>query len=620
MSADPQLLALAIDSVADPVVVTDPSGAIRFVNAAFTRENGYLSAEVVGKTPRALKSGQTPMETYEQLWKTVTAGRTWAGEVVNRRKDGSCYLAELTVVPMMGADQKPRCLVATHRNITERRRAETGLRASEESFRAVIEHSPDAIVVHRAGSVLYANREAERLFGAAHPGALRGLALKKFLPASALGGHGEARLAGPAGQERTLEVTSVPLTFEGGPATLQVMRDVSEERRLTERMMLVDRMVAIGTLAAGVGHEINNPLVYIINNLDYTRTTLPGIVGSLASPQEASRARAQLGEIDAALSDALEGAQRVRSIVRDLSQFARSAEQDAARVDLEQVVDRALELVSTSIAERARLMRELEAKQSPWASPQRVSHVLLNLLHNAVEAIPPGDPPGHEVRIRSYDEGERVVLEVSDTGAGIPADTLPRVFDPFFTTRAVGKGRGLGLSVAQSMARGMGGELSVTSTEGKGSCFRLCLPVHPPSVRVPEPGALSSHPKVRILLMDDDVATYEAVERALATRAAVALARDPGEAFALLEKGETFDLLLWDVTKAKLRGAAAFLELAERMPATARRVFFLAGGVAPSSVQQLLARYPSRRLERPLSPVHLGEIVEQLTRGTLVLV
>ena len=100
----------------------------------------------------------------------------------------------------------------------------------------------------------------------------------------------------------------------------------------------------------------------------------------------------------------------------------------------------------------------------------------------------------------------------------------------------------------------------------------------------------------------------------------MAQARDPGEAFALLEKGEQFDLVLWDVSKAKLRGAATFLELQERMPATAKRVFFLAGGVAPSSVQQLLARYPSRRLERPLSPGHLGEIVEPLTRGTSVMV
>ncbi|WP_224372904.1 sensor histidine kinase [Hyalangium versicolor] len=237
-----------------------------------------------------------------------------------------------------------------------------------------------------------------------------------------------------------------------------------------ERLAHAEKLVAVGTLAAGVGHEINNPLAYILSNLRYLSTELR----DLPRREEESE---RWQEVDEALTDALHGAERVRKIVQALKTLARAQAEPPSRVDLHAVLDRTLEALEQELRRRARLVKDYGLSQPVLGDEGRLGQVFLQLLLNAAQAIPEGQPEHHEIRVTTRrDEAGRAVIEVHDTGQGIAPEILPRIFEPFFTTKEAGEGTGLGLSICHATIQSMGGEIEVDSAPGHGSTFRILLP------------------------------------------------------------------------------------------------------------------------------------------------
>jgi signal transduction histidine kinase len=237
----------------------------------------------------------------------------------------------------------------------------------------------------------------------------------------------------------------------------------------------------VGTLAAGVGHEINNPLAYIISNLHY-------ISGELREARPAGESQRWV-EMEQALGEALEGAERVRRIVQELKTFSRARPQEQQRVDLRAVLETALSLTEAQTRQRARVVRDYDTPLEVLGDASRLGQVFLNLLSNATQAIPEGHPAQHELRVSSRrEEPGRVVVAVSDTGAGIPPEVLPRIFEPFFTTKSVGVGTGLGLSICHTYVQAMGGEIRVRTEVGRGTTFEVVLHQAPAAERAPMRG------------------------------------------------------------------------------------------------------------------------------------
>jgi PAS domain S-box-containing protein len=365
----------------------------------------------------------------------------------------------------------------------ERRSSEVAVRESERNFRSLIEASPDGVIVHREGRVVYVNPAMVACLGYQDALELLDQPLLELLhPADrdsvrqGMAAVNGGAILKPPVQRRMLrkdesvvvvEVTGLPVSFQGGPAIMAITRDVTEHVQMQQRLRIADRMASVGLLAAGVAHEINNPLAYVIANLGYLGEALsrtsPGIADSGS-------------EVDDVLKEAHQGCERIKQIVRDLKTFSREDDAPSKPLKVRGVIESAINMAWNEIRHRARLVKDFADVPPVLAKESRLGQVFLNLLVNAAQAIPEGAIDGNEIRVTVRSEAGRVLVEVRDTGCGIPAETLPRIFDPLFTTKPVGVGTGLGLSISHSIVTGMGGEISVRSEVGKGTTFIVSLP------------------------------------------------------------------------------------------------------------------------------------------------
>jgi signal transduction histidine kinase len=250
--------------------------------------------------------------------------------------------------------------------------------------------------------------------------------------------------------------------------TKQLEAALAREREVERRLAHAARLASLGTLAAGVAHEINNPLTYIRSNVAFLRE-------ELGRCDLAPEARATLLD---AMRDADEGVERVSRIVRHLTDLSRvQLRSGLAPVELCGALDACAEMAAPEIRTRATLVRDYAAVPEVMGERTQLVQVFLNLMLNAADAIPEGNPAAQTIRVSTrLDAGAgEVVVEVADSGAGIPASILDRVWDPFFTTKASGWGTGLGLSISKSIVASLGGRIAVCSKEGEGSTFTVWL-------------------------------------------------------------------------------------------------------------------------------------------------
>jgi PAS domain S-box-containing protein len=385
------------------------------------------------------------------------------------------------------------------------------------------------------------------------------------------------------------------------------IEDLTERKKLESQLLVRDRMASLGTLAAGVAHEINNPLTYLIGNLEHISEQLEHLGG--LSPS------GNLRELSEAVSEARVGADRVRKIVRALKTFSRPEEVDCFPQNVHRVLDNAISMTEGEVRQRAKLVRDFRDVPPVEADEARLTQIFINLLVNAAHAIPEGHAPDNQIRIATRVEGQRVVVTVSDTGSGIAPEVLPRIFDPFFTTKPVGVGTGLGLSITHGIVSEFGGTISVDSTLGRGTTFRVELPacevvhVPPPPLSAPAQSSPATEPPQAILIVDDDRLVATGLARALRAEHEVTIASTAREALAMFRQ-RSFSVVLCDLMMPDMSGMDLHsVVLAEHGEALARRFVFVTGGAFTQAAREFLDRVPNPRFEKPVQTKNLREFL-----------
>ncbi|HEV3194195.1 MAG TPA: ATP-binding protein [Polyangiaceae bacterium] len=386
--------------------------------------------------------------------------------------------------------------------------------------------------------------------------------------------------------------------------------EANEARQKTQaKLAQTEHLASLGLLAAGVAHEVNNPLSYVLGSLDL-------IAREIGSGTEALDEK--LRAIDERVRDAREGIERIRSIVRDLKVFSRVEEEARSGVvDVRTAIEAALHMAHNEIRHRARITRNLLAVPAVWGQENRVAQLFLNLVINAAQAIPEGDLEKNEVRVatRTTPQGWAEV-EVSDTGLGIPADVLPSIFDPFFTTKAIGIGTGLGLSICHTIATDLGGRIEVASESGKGTTFRVLLP--PASKQVETKPQSSgregprSRKRARLLVIDDEPLILKVITNVLLVEHDVTSELDAGAALDRIRRGERFDAILCDLMMPQVTGMDLYETLLEIAPKQAQTMLFLTGGAFTARAQAFLDRLPNATIEKPFDQATLITRVRQI--------
>ncbi|MCB9686133.1 MAG: response regulator [Alphaproteobacteria bacterium] len=494
----------------------------------------------------------------------------------------------------------------------QRHHLERSLRERERLFSTTLRCIRDGVVTTDAtGRVTLLNPTAETLTGWEETEA-RGRPVERVLElmddrsneprdngvATALGGTepdpiAAARVVGRDGRE-FLVSTTVARVVDGDHllGTVAVMHDIERERQLRQQLEHAERLATFGTMAAGVAHEINNPLAFVVGNLHYAIESLSADGRSLDEVQ--------------ALEDALDGAQRISKIVEDFRSFGRATPASREPVRLADVIRYAITVTEANRRRRFEVEVEVEGDPVVYGDEARLGQVLVNLLVNATHAMEV-DQRFAPITVRAGHDGETwVFVEVVDRGCGMSDEQLKRAFEPFYTTKPQGKGTGLGLSVAHGIVEAHGGAVQVRTRTGHGSTFRVTLPAHEPRpTRTPAPAPTRG----RVLLVDDEPALLRSLQRVLARRHDVQTAGSADEALRIIEEGARFDLVLCDVQMPRMSGLDLLARLTERHPDVARRVTLITGGLL--STGDLGPDGPGL-LKKPFDPRQILDTVDQL--------
>ncbi len=530
-------------------------------------------------------------------------------ETEQYRQDGSTIWVHISASFVCDEAGTPIAIQGATHNISKRKIAEAALRESEERYRQLVELAPDAIFVHRAGKIMFANEAAARMMCVGHGSELAGGRLDELLTKVAdETDESVAQYELRRSDGRTIFVELREGTIAPGSETKQtIARDVTERRELASRMHLIDRMVSVGTLAAGVAHEVNTPLAYVLANIEY------GI------EQLKRRNRLSVDEIRDlrdALLEANEGATRVRDIVRDLKTFSRGDEEQTGPVDIKRVLESSINMGWNEVRYRAKLYKNIERVPSVEGNESRIGQVFLNLLVNAAQAIPRGNVEENSITVSTRTgAGDTAIIEVRDSGVGIPDAVRERIFDPFFTTKPSGTGTGLGLPICRNIVQALGGEIVVESVAGEGTLVRVILPgVDGGPVSSPTPSYVPPDERAHVLVVDDDDLVSRALRRVLRGHEVVST-QDGAKALELLLDGDDFfHVVLCDLMMPKMSGREFYERLEQEAPEACKRVAFMTGGTAAPEDRDFVSRVGAKVIDKPFDSASVRALVQDALR------
>ena len=528
----------------------------------------------------------------------------------------------------------------------QRRAAEEALMVSEENFRKMFDESTDGILLvdQETRRFRMGNKAILEMTGYTREEIVQ-LGLKDIHPENDLPwvieeferqARQEIKLALDIPVKRKdgtvfyADVNTTSIVLDGVVHIMGVIRDMTEVKQMQAQLAQSDRLSSMGMLAAGVAHEINNPLTYILYNLeslcddlprfsDAMRRSLDVVVRELGDarwteligPDRELLNPSMLDDIRTRFEDALGGTRRIKDIARGLGTFSRVEKDQAVSVNLMHVIEVALNMAFSEIKYRARLVKDYGHIPTIMASEGRLSQVFLNLVINATHAIDEGDVDNNEIRVKTWAEDDAVCAEVRDTGSGIAPENLDKLFEPFFTTKNAGVGSGLGLAISKSIVEDYKGTIQVSSEVGKGTSFIIRFPVlqkEEAELETPSEATAAPYVQGRILIVDDEAGIRSAMARMLRDHETVQAASGT-EAIAILEKDQSFDLVLCDMMMPEISGMDLHEWLAESQPQLARQLIFITGGAFTPRARDYLSKVDNIRLEKPFDMANFRKIV-----------
>jgi PAS domain S-box-containing protein len=596
-----------------------------FVSTDLAKMMGYEPHEIVGKSPWAMIAPEE-VPRLQQMMLQRQQGQKLPGtfETVLLHRSGARISIELAQSRTV-LDGHPVTVTFVN-DISSRAATSQALRESEKRFRDLVDGAPDGVAILRGPAVMFLNARAAKLLGLTSPAQGTGrmitdflhpddreraaTRIKRLLREGGLDERAEYRSIDGRGEEHTVEISSIPIEYQGGPAVLAFARDVTERKRMETKLLEADRLTALGVLSAGVAHEINNPLAYVLLNLEYLKRELP----------KAAADPARLESLMVRVQDACHGADRVAAIVRDLRTFARGEDTARQPVSLETVIESAVNIAYPEIRTRARLERRYQTVPAVDGNAGRLEQVFMNLLLNAAQAFPDGSDENEcSIRVSLRAEGTQVIAEVADNGPGIPHDLLGRIFDPFFTTKPVGVGTGLGLPICRGIVQTHGGEITVDSKPGAGATFTVSFPASKlspimPSDRAPQETA-DARDRGRVLVVDDESVVAHTLKVLLQGEHDLVVAQSGAEALELLQQeaeAPSYDVILCDLMMPGMTGMELFEVLRREYPQLAKRVVFMTGGVSMMRVAEFLESVPNAKFEKPFDVAELRRTLHGL--------
>lgn len=591
------------------VVATD--GRIQLVNKHACSLFGYKHSELIDQPVGAILAELFRNGDLIQPQKWL-CGAGWGAGLLRsgRRKDGTEFPAEICLETM--PSENGPVVVTTVRDVRECKKAQEVVHDAETTLRQA--EVDAAAKLRRAeapagAKLLQAEVDADVKLRQAEVPA------REMLRQAEADAAAKVRQAeGPAGaklqQAEVIAEAKLRVAAVDADTKLRAA-EIEAEEKLRQQLMISDRMASMGILAARVAHEINNPLACVMANLDLAARDVLERAEKLGLSAEFSEVREEL-------HDAREATERIRNIVRDLKIFSRSEEDKTGPVDVQRVMESTLRMAWNEIRHRARLVKNYGETPEVEASESRLGQVFLNLVINAAQAIPEGRTKNNEICISTSTEPNGgVVIEIADTGSGMPPEVLRRLFTPFFTTKPLGVGTGLGLSICHGIISGFGGSIDVKSEVGKGTTFRISLP--PARIELSDearPVALpmSARRRGRILVVDDEPMIAKAVQRTLSSEHDVVAIVSADEALKRIVAGERFDVILCDLMMPQMTGMDLHAELSRVAQEQADRMIFLTGGAFTSRARAFLDETPNQRVEKPFDGLHLRALINDRIR------
>ena len=617
---------MLLDAAPDAMVVFNDRGEIQMLNRRTKELFGYAAEDLVGHPVEKLFSERVLAERAERraYFQTQRPVQPGSGERIHcRRADGSEFPAEICLNPAQTNDGVH--IIAAIRDIGARVEIEDALRESEARLASTLNSIGEGVLAtDLQGIVTRINPAAEQVTGFTRDEAIgrrvdeiyRVLSEKTrqpvWTPIQALASGGatvapNARLMTRDHHERAISQSAAPIRKPTGEVVGVVLafRDVTEQREMQEQLHISERMVSLGTLAAGIAHEINNPLAALIGNLDVLMEDMK---------RQPSERLPIPGFVDEVLHDVREAAEQVRLIVKDLKVFSRGDEDSRGPVDVQRLLESSLRLAWNEVRHRARLVKEWQVVPPVIANEARLGEVFVNLIVNAAQAIPEGHADRNEIRLcTTLDDCGRVAIEVRDTGVGIPAEIRARIFDPFFTTKPVGVGTGLGLAICHRIVTELGGDIAVASVPGQGTTFRVTLPVAPAdqlAMGAAHVQRADAQQRGAVMVIDDDMLVRSFVRRALSSAHDVTVESCGEDGLARIQRGERFDLILCDVMMPQMTGLELYDLVSAMAPEQAKRIVFITGGAFTGSIQRVLEATGNPRLDKPFHADRLRELVD----------
>lgn len=484
----PEFYCAAFDHAVHGIVAIDDERRIVAANAAATELLGSL-ADDLSTRPR-IDPVFGPNVDSDALFRTMQARGAVRREMRIASAKGALYNVDM----MLKANVVPGVHICIMKDVTANKEREL----SSRRYELLREYADDIVLfVAKTGRIVEANRAAEKNYGYDRVTLLSMHARDLWDDSRRTDFEAQFQQAFENGAfyetlHRRKDGTSFPVEVDARKARvgddtvlLHVIRDVTERGELIAHLLEADRLATFGMMAAGIAHEVNNPLAYVLANAEVLARTLPRLS---AEAHAAARGDASISDVAEGLSQcegmlrvAMEGLARVRTIVRDLKTFSRSDPEEGILVDLHQVLDSAVNVAQSEIHNRAQVDRQYGDAPPVRGSTSRLGQVFLNLIVNGAQAIPPARRGNGHVRITtSQTDSGWARVDVSDDGVGIPPSTRSRLFKPFHTTKS-GEGTGLGLFICRTIIDAHGGTIEVQSEEGVGTTVSILLPPYDPS-------------------------------------------------------------------------------------------------------------------------------------------